>query len=69
MSKEETFTAIDIAQMEESIGEYNLENPLWKRAFKLYNVQFKERKDTLSMFCRPCYGKVLGFIKYKSLKS
>lgn len=62
--KEFPFTEIDLIQMDASLGSYNINNPIWKRAFTFYN---ENNEVPLQMTCRPCYRKVLEYIKYAQM--
>ena len=60
----DTFTHQEIKEMERDVIKGNLRElarkNLWIRAFTVYNSLNYER---LGLKCKPCYGKVLTFIK------
>ena len=42
---------------------HNYKDAIWTKAFTIYNAE-NERK--LSMFCKPCYQKVLSYLITKN---
>lgn len=54
------FTEEEIEQLKKN----KADKELWIRAFNYYNSDPKNRK--LSMYCRPCYIKVLKYILEKN---
>ena len=52
-------TTGEIVHLEQTVGQRLRHDPTWIKAFQFYNKANKP----LTMGCRPCYGKVLHFIK------